>query len=96
MQILSKDGQTNGMRPITFSKYKMGKKGLLKINFTINRAQTLFGPDWSQLKVGACPHCGNKLHQMRKNPDLMYCKSKSHAKSFVIHSSKINELLSKV
>lgn len=93
--MLSTDGVTGGMKRISFGRFKMGKKGLLKSNFTINPPVTLFGPDWSQLKKGMCPHCAHRLYIMPSKPGFLRCKSKLH-KGFVIHTSKIDELIPKV
>jgi len=82
------------MKGISFDHLKIGKQGkLLKSNFTINRAQTLFGPDWSQLEKGRCPHCACRLYIMPSKPEFLRCKSKQHRKCFVIHSSKIKEVV---
>lgn len=74
---------------------RFGKK-LKKSDFTINRPQTLFGPDWSQLEKGRCPHCACRLYIMPSKPEFLRCKSKQHRKGFVIHTSKIKEVVDKL
>lgn len=94
MQILSRDGQSGGAQKIGFSHLRLSKKGkLLKSNFTVNRAQTLFGPAWENLKSGRCVHCGNKLYLSKSN--FYLCTSKKHQRPFVISEKRFKELVDK-
>lgn len=92
MKILSRDGEDSGKTVKDLLHAKFGKR-MLKSSWTINRPQSLFGPDWSMLKQGRCPHCGCKLFMMSTKPDYLRCKSKKHKKSFVIQKDKILEIL---
>lgn len=94
--MLSTDGVTgSGKTMAELLKQKFGPR-MLKKNWKIANNPTLFGPDWSQLKKGMCPHCGHRLYVMPSKPGFLRCKSKSHRKGFIIHMAKIDELLSKV
>lgn len=89
MTLLSTHGDGAGKTVADLLKQKFGTK-LRKKDFKINRPQTLWGPDWSQLSKGRCPHCACKLYLIPSKPDFVRCKSRRHKKSFVISVSKIN------
>lgn len=76
---------------LQFSKYKVGKKGLLKSNFIISAPQTLFAPDWTQLKASRCPLCLNRLAYL-PSKKLYRCKGKKHQKVFVVTLEKMKSL----
>ncbi len=78
----------------SMGKLLKGKK-LRKSDFTINRPQTLFGPDFELAKAEMrCIHCGNKYYPMPSKPGYLICKSKKHKGGKVISLKKLNELSS--
>lgn len=94
--MLSTDGATgSGKTMAELLKQKFGPR-MLKKNWKIANNPTLFGPDWSLLAQGKCPHCAHRLYMMPSKPEYLRCKSKQHKKSFVIHTSKIDDILAKL
>lgn len=71
--------------------FKLLEKKIEETKFVVIPAQTLFGPDFSLLNQDRCPLCTNKLKCGRKSP-IWSCRSKKHAKPYVITVKRMNEL----
>lgn len=56
--------------------------------FKLLQDQTLFGPDWTNLKNLRCIHCASLLKENKKG--ILYCISKLHKRRFVIKREVIN------
>lgn len=69
------------MKQIAFTEEYLNK-------FSVSPEPTLFGPDWSMLKLNRCPHCTAKL-KFPLHRNIALCNSKRHGKPFVISKSKL-------
>ena len=68
------------------------KPKLRKSDFTIQRPQTLFEPDWKKaLAQGVCPWCFNKLKEMKGV--FLSCRGVKHKKAFVIRKTEAERII---
>ena len=65
----------------------------MKDRFRVEYPDTLFPPEWGNLKDNRCILCGCKLYQMNQiNHGPWICKSVKHKKAFAIKDETLNRI----